>query len=133
MSCRTISDVEVDTIQHHSQFTEVPPLNDIQELFMKASGLKLSLYTTWLVWKPLDPEDYFVFQPYIRPCHQRILMETINGQQPNPCSFLRQLLRPYGLLIQKSNSQYKIVEHTNPTVGKKAGLTIVWSSLGEPT
>ena len=118
---------------HHAQFTDLPPFSDIEDLFKKATGLQLSLYTTWRLWKHVDPEDYAIFQPYIRPCHQRILLDTINGVQQSPCSLLRQLLRPYGILIQKTNKQYKLCEHTNPTVGKKDGTTITWSSQDEPT
>jgi hypothetical protein len=117
----------------YSQFTSQPPFSYIEELFLKATGRKLSVYTVWRIWLPVDSDEYFIFQPYIRPCHQQILIETINGFQPNPCSLLRQLLRPYGLMIQKRRDEYKVCTHSVPTVGKKAGATIIWSGPGAPT
>jgi len=116
-----------------SQFTSLPPFPYIEELFRKATGRILSVYTTWQSWLPVEPDEYFVFQPYIRPCHQQILMETINGFQPNPCSLLRQLLRPYGLMIQKKKNEYKVCTHSDSTIGKKEGTTIIWSEPSAPT
>jgi hypothetical protein len=117
---------------HSTQFSELPPISDIGELFLKVTGVKLTLYTTWRTWILVDPEEYFIFQPYIRPCHQRILVETINGVQPNPCAFLRQLLRPYGLHIVKRNNQYKVCELSEQTVGKKPGTLLSWSEPVAP-
>jgi len=118
---------------HNTQFSELPPISDINDLFLKATGVKLTLYTTWSSWNPVDPEEYFIFQPYIRPCHQRILVETINGVQPNPCAFLRQLLRPYGLHIVKRNNQYKVCVVSEHTVGKKPGTLLSWSEPDAPS
>ena len=82
-----------------TQFKQIPPLEDIQDLFRSVSGVKFFLESSWFSWISVDPDEFLQFLPYIRTCHQQILMETVNGVQKNPCSFLRQLLRPYGLTI----------------------------------
>lgn len=82
-----------------TQFKEIPPLKDIQDLFMELTGIGLVVGGSWRTWRPVDPYRLLEFEPYIRKCHQKILAETVDGIQPNPCSFLRQLVRPYGFLI----------------------------------
>jgi len=112
-----------------SQFVEVPPLDMVKELFQITTGLQFRLDVSWTSWKPLDPADLYVFRPYIRKCHQKILMETANGVHPDVCSFLRQLLRPHGFCIKLNKITYVVCEKKEEeahTVGKRAGATVVW-------
>ena len=114
----------------HAQFNILPPLADIQELFVTAIGLPFQTNVSWTQWLPVDIDDILIFKPYIRPCHQKLLMDTINGVQKNACSFLRQLLRPYGFSIVKKKDFYTLVETKENTklVGKKSGVTVVWTA-----
>ena len=86
----------------YTQFRTIPPLSDVQELFCKVTGVKFFAESTWFEWIRSDlmsPDDYLHFIEYIRPSHRKILLDTVNGNQKNPCSFLRQLLRPHGYTI----------------------------------
>jgi len=114
----------------HAQFVEVPPLEEVKALFTATTGRQFQLYVTWTKWTPVDPADLYVFRPYIRRCHQKLLKETANGTQKNPCSFLRQLLRPYGYCIKLVKKTYTLIEWVDDmkTVGKKDGATIVWTA-----
>ncbi len=113
----------------HAQFVDLPPLDDIKELFKKTTNLPFQLNVSWTIWIPADIDDLLVFKPYIRPCHQKLLMDTLYGEQKNACSFLRQLLRPYGYTITKRKNFYTLAEIKEITgvVGKKAGKIISWS------
>lgn len=110
----------------HAQFVEVPPLEHIKEFFKVATGIVFKLGDSWKSWPTLDPDDVLVFMPYIRPCHQKLLMETANGK--NPCAFLRQLLRPYKytILLHKNTFSLQEIKEELKTVGKKDGATVTW-------
>ena len=112
----------------HAQFTTVPPLEMVQSFFKTATGIPFKLDATWASWLSIEPDDIFEFMSYIRPCHRKLLMETADGNQPNPCSFLRQLLRPHGFGIRLSKKKYIVEElkEDSKTVGKKPGATVVW-------
>ena len=112
-----------------AQFVDLPPLDMIKELFAAATGLIFCEGVSWRVWQVLDPSDLYMFRPYIRKCHQQLLMETANGIQSNACSFLRQLLRPYGFSIKLFKKIYHVCElkEEAKTVGKKDGATVVWT------
>ena len=114
----------------HAQFISLPPLVDIQELFVKATGLPFQTNVSWSLWLPVDIDEIIIFRPYIRPCHQKLIMDTINGIQKNVCSLLRQLLRPYSFSIIKKKNFYTLVEmkENAKVVGKKSGVTVVWSA-----
>jgi hypothetical protein len=114
----------------HAQFISLPPLADIRELFVMVTGLPFQTNVSWAQWLPVDIDDILIFKPYIRPCHQKLLMDTINGVQKNVCSFLRQLLRPYGFSIVKRKEFYTLVEIKENTklVSKKSGATVVWTT-----
>jgi hypothetical protein len=114
----------------HAQFISLPPLNDIQDLFTRATGLPFQTNVSWSLWLPVDIDDILIFRPYIRPCHQKLLMDTINSVQKNACSLLRQLLRPYGFSIIKKKTFYTLVETKENVkgVGKKSGTTVVWTT-----
>ena len=113
-----------------AQFVEVPPLDMIKELFTLATGLPFRNDASWIKWQKIDPSDIYVFRPYIRKCHQQLLMETANGIQKNACSFLRQLFRPYKLSIKIVKKIYHLCEMKEEvhTVGKKEGATVVWTN-----
>lgn len=114
----------------HAQFVQVPPLEMIQKFFKSVTGVGFKLDVTWKTWLVVDPDDVFEFLPYIRKCHQKLLMETADGNQPDPCSFLRQLLRPHGFCIKLVKKTYILQElkEDQKTVGKKAGATVVWTN-----
>ena len=114
----------------HAQFISLPPLADIQELFVKATGLPFQTNVSWSLWLPVDVDEILIFKPYIRPCHQKLLMDTINDDTKNACSLLRQLLRPYSFSIVKKKNFYTLVETKENTkvVGKKSGATVVWTA-----
>lgn len=112
----------------HAQFTTVPPLETVEHFFKIVTGIPFKLDATWVSWLTAEPDDVFEFLSYIRPCHRKLLMETADGVQPNPCSFLRQLLRPHGFAIRLSKKRYIVEElkEDSKTVGKKPGTTVVW-------
>ena len=84
----------------NTQFKTIPPLEDIQTLFCIVTGVKFFVESTWYTFVDTNNPDIFLhFMPYIRPSHQKVLLDTVNGKQKNPCSLLRQLLRPHGYTI----------------------------------
>ena len=111
----------------HAQFVATPPLEDVEYLFTAATGCALHVEVTWSQWKPIDPDNVFCFLSYIRPCHQKILMETANLLR-NPCALLRQLLRPHGFGIEFYRNKWTLKELKEElkTVSKKEGTTIEW-------
>ena len=113
-----------------AQFVRLPPLDMIKELFTLATGLIFREDASWVIWQTVDPSDLYIFRPYIRKCHQQLLIETANGVQKNVCSFLRQLLRPYNFSIKLIKKTYHICElkEESKTVGKKEGVTVVWTN-----
>jgi hypothetical protein len=114
---------------HNTQFKEIPPLEDVKDFLLALTGLQsFHIGATWLKWNPVDPDDIYMFLPYIRKCHQKILMDTANGIQKNPCALLRQLLRPHGFCIENVKKHYTICEWKEEvkTVGKKKGKVVVW-------
>lgn len=110
-----------------AQFRELPPLCDIHELFMMATGNPFQPETTWSDWKTMDADDILCFQPYIRPSHQKILVETASGVR-NPCALLRQLIRPYGFCIETHKTYWVLKEMKlgSTAVNKKVGTTVEW-------
>lgn len=112
----------------HAQFVEVPPIEDVKEFFTAVTGRNFNLLVTWTKWLPIDTDQLYAFRPYIRRCHQKLLKETANGTQKNPCSLLRQLLRPHGYCISLVKKTYTLIEwkEDTKTVGVKEGGLIVW-------
>lgn len=86
-----------------AQFCAIPPLAKVEALFAAATAKQLTPGATWSEWHPISPEQYEMFRPYIRPSHQRLLNHTLSGENPTPCAFLRQLLRPHGYRIESAN------------------------------
>ena len=111
----------------HAQFVVTPPVGEVHSLFTAATGCPFHVEVSWSQWKPLDPDSVFCFIPYIRPCHQKILMETGNSSR-NPCAFLRQLLRPHGFGIEYYRNKWTLKElkADSKTVGKKEGTVVEW-------
>ena len=111
-----------------AQFRELPLLHDIHEFFMMATGSPFQPEITWSVWKHVDVDDILCFQPYIRPSHQKIIMETASGER-NPCALLRQLIRPYGFCIETHKTFWvlKEIKLDPKAVTKKVGLTVKWN------
>ena len=111
-----------------AQFRELPPLSDIAELFRMATGRHFQPEISWSAWETVDTDDILCFEPYIRPSHQSILVETASGIR-NPCALLRQLIRPYGFCIETHRTYWVLKEQklSTTSVTKKAGATVVWS------
>lgn len=112
-----------------AQFREVPPLHDISELFVLATGSKFQPEITWVEWKTVDVDEVLCFLPYIRPSHQKLILETTSGER-NPCALLRQLIRPYGFCIETHKTFWvlKELKFDPKTVTKKVGITVEWNS-----
>jgi hypothetical protein len=112
------------------QFKAIPSLDDIKELFKATTGCVFQVEMSWTRWITVDPDDVLCFQPYIRPCHMAILLETANGDR-NACALLRQLLRPhgFGIVRQQGKEIWSLLElkENAKLVGKKAGTVIQWS------
>jgi len=113
---------------YHAQFVTLPPLEDVHTLFTAATGCACQEEMSWKKWLPLDPDHIFNFMAYIRPCHQKLLMETAN-QQRDPTAFLRQLLRPFKFNIDftKGTWTLKKIKELPNTVHKMEGTTVTWS------
>lgn len=111
----------------HAQFVMVPPIGEVHSFFTAATGCLFHVEVSWQRWLPLDPDSVLSFMAYIRPCHQKLLMETANGDR-NACAFLRQLLRPYGFGIEYYRNVWKVKElkGESKTVEKKEGTTVEW-------
>jgi len=111
-----------------AQFRELPPLCDVCELFVMATGNLFQPEITWSEWKTVDTDDILCFQPYIRPSHQKIILETASGLR-NPCALLRQLIRPYGFCIETHKTFWVLKEMKldSAPVTKKVGATVEWN------
>jgi len=112
-----------------SQFVTLPPMEKVAWLFLHATGCRLEIDASWTSWNELTPESYVWLTPYIRPCHQTILHETMTGLHSTPISLLRQLLRPYDYRIE-SGLGYWTLRHGKPEKGvriKKTPTRIVWN------
>jgi|LauGreDrversion4_2_1035121.scaffolds.fasta_scaffold417280_1 hypothetical protein len=112
-----------------SQFMVVPPLAKVAALFLKLTGKELHVETTWSSWLTYTAEDFEWLRPYIRHCHQKIFIETISGEQPNPLALLRQLLRPHGMRVEQKHNTWSItVGSPMPkAIREKEGILLDWS------
>ncbi len=114
----------------HAQFSVVPSRSFVEALFVKLTGRPMVPEVCWTTWYDVSSEEYYALSPYIRPCHQKILSETIEGIQKTPCALLRQFLRPYNFRIESTYHGYVLKEKTEkpstPVLipGKKR---IIWS------
>ena len=114
-----------------AQFMVLPPLQKVSALFMQLTGKTLIEGISWTYWNTYEPNIIEWLRPYIRPCHQKILNETISGEQPNPLALLRQLLRPHGFRIEAEHGRsFWTVTTASPClkgVHVKDGVLIDWS------
>ena len=112
-----------------AQFKKIPPLEDIKEIFSIATGCKFHDEVSWSQWYPVDPIDLLVLQPYIRPSHQKILVECMTGTR-TVAALLRQVLRPHGycIILYQGVSTLILTKEDNKTVEKKTGTIVDWSA-----
>ena len=87
----------------HAQFIVVPPLPKVIDFFVKATGCSFNVDVRWSRWLSISIESIEEFRKYIRPSHQNILNECIEGKAENPASLLRQLLRPHDYTIRRNS------------------------------
>ena len=113
-----------------AQFVAIPPLSRLGELFHLCTGTPFVVEALWRTWLPVASNNYDWLSEYIRPSHQKLLQDTISGKQKNPCSLLRQLLRPHDYRIEKTSSGWVLKfgkQVQSPTlVGVKEGKMITW-------
>lgn len=83
-----------------SQFVELPPFELVTDFFSKVTGLHFKNEATWIAWRELDEYEIAQFEPYIRPCHRMILNRLLEGKTGDPLPFLRQIIRPFGWIIE---------------------------------
>jgi hypothetical protein len=83
-----------------AQFVVVPPLSRVRSLFESVTGVKFVPEACWKSWHVVNYDWLYEF---IRPSHQKLLIETIEGVQSTPCSLLRQLLRPHDYRIERTS------------------------------
>lgn len=115
-----------------SQFVTLPPMDKVALLFLNATGCRLEVDASWKSWKTLSPESLGWLRPYIRPCHQTILNDTLSGEQATPLALLRQLLRPHDYRIE-AGTGFWTLRHGKPAKGvrvKQTPTTIIWSEPG---
>lgn len=86
----------------HAQFIVAPPLPKIIDFFVKTTGCSFNVDVRWSRWLSISIESVEEFRKYIRPSHQNILNEYIEGKAENPASLLRQLLRPHDYTIRRN-------------------------------
>jgi hypothetical protein len=112
-----------------SQFMVVPPMVKVAALFKKLTGKELHVEAFWSVWEPYETADIEWLRPFIRPCHQKILNETLSGEQPNPMALLRQLLRPHGMRIESKYGVHTITisSPVGKTIREKEGIFMDWN------
>jgi hypothetical protein len=92
----------------HAQFVVIPPLAKVAALFASTTGRSLHTDVEWSVWKDISAAAFEAFRPYIRPSHQKILNSLVAGAEKTPCAFLRQLLRPHELKLQKTSTGWAV-------------------------
>jgi hypothetical protein len=93
-----------------AQFVIVPPIGRIRKLFETATGSKFVNDVCWKSWQPVQATDYEWLYDFIRPSHQKLLVETIECVQDTPCSLLRQLLRPHDFRIERTSYGWTLKE-----------------------
>jgi hypothetical protein len=113
-----------------AQFVAIPPLGRIKKLFQLCTGTPFIGDASWRSWPCVNPDAFVWLFEYIRPSHQKLLRDTIAGEQKTPCSLLRQLLRPHDYRIEKTSSGWALhfgKQISSPIlVGVKEGKTINW-------
>lgn len=98
-----------------AQFAVVPIISRIKALFEAATHVKFVKEACWTTWQPVKVSDYEWLYDFIRPSHQKLLIETVEGIQKNPCSLLRQLLRPHDYRIDRTANGWILKEGRKST------------------
>lgn len=101
-----------------AQFVQVPPLERVRQFFIFVTGQPFEPHVSWSIWKSPLQADLEWFRAYIRVCHQKILNDTVAGE--NPCKLLRQLLRPYDYYID-ANAGVWSLRQGRPQKGVREG------------
>jgi hypothetical protein len=99
-----------------SQFVTLPPMDKVALMFLNATGCRLEVDASWKSWKTLSADSLAWLRPYIRPCHQTILNDTLSGEQATPLALLRQILRPYDYRIEAGAGCW-MLRHGKPVKG----------------
>lgn len=109
-----------------AQFILVPPIQRVAALFSIATTRPLDPEVTWTAWHLIPDTVLEGFRQYIRPCHHKLLNETLAGK--SPLAFLRQLLRPHGYRIEATVGGWRL---TSETAGKgiriQPGVTVTFN------
>jgi hypothetical protein len=113
-----------------AQFVVVPPLSRISLLFEKVTACRFIKENVWKSWTPGIITDYDWLYEFIRPSHQKLLIETIEGIHVNPCSLLRQLLRPHDYRIERTTYGWTLKEGRKSSSPSKVSVrtgVMIWS------
>ena len=108
-----------------AQFVIPPPLTKVSVIFTAATGRPLHAGVGWDAWISPPPTDLEAVRPYIRPCHQRLLNETLAGK--SPLALLRQLLRPHGYRIDTEGKGWRLVGPDGVHGSHGPGCLIEWA------
>ena len=87
-----------------AQFIVLPPLTKVAALFTASTGRPMFVDVEWKAWCTVPSAEIEAFRQYIRPSHRKVLDDTVSGENPTPCTFLRQLLRPHDYRIETTSS-----------------------------
>jgi hypothetical protein len=113
------------SIEIMSQFVVTPPLTQITLLFTSATGRPLVAGVGWSVWQKLSTDDLEAMRPYIRPCHQRVLEDTIEGKVA--LALMRQLLRPHGYRIDTEGKGWRLIGPDGVHGAHGPGAIVTWT------
>jgi hypothetical protein len=105
-----------------AQFVVLPPLSRIRIFFEAATSAKFVPEAAWHSWKPVSTDDIAWLRDYIRPSHQKILNETMDGIQDSPCSLLRQILRPHDYRIERESYGWTLKHGPRPASPTKLSV-----------
>jgi hypothetical protein len=106
-----------------AQFIVIPPLQRVAALFSIATTRPLEPEVTWTAWSSIPDTVLEEFRQYIRPCHHKLLNETLTGK--SPLAFLRQLLRPHGYRIETTTIGWRLTsENAGKGIRIQSGVTI---------
>jgi len=110
-----------------AQFSILPPLTKVAAFFKEVTGQPCEVDTTWSIWiTDSDLSHYFdEFRFWYRPCHLKILNDTVAALHVNPAPLLRQLLRPHGLGIQYRKNMWKLVKEKAVKIVEEP-ITVDW-------
>jgi hypothetical protein len=108
-----------------AQFVQVPSLERVRQIFSFVTGQPFEPHVSWSTWRSPSQEDFAWVRAYIRPCHQKILNDTVAGE--NPCRLMRQLLRPYDYYIDAKAGMWSLRSgHVEKGVRECGEKSIEW-------